>query len=228
MPEKRITITSDDDAMINTDLAEDEDLLDEDLEDEEVVAEEDDLEKNRLSATDTKFALARRLIRKLKDELSMLERLIADEAEPAEVEELMIRRRTDDTEAFAPVNEGKVVEGVFDGVNMIGSDGNPYVVPPNYASKSKLVEGDILKLTIQGNGTFLFKQIGPIERQRVVGTLMRDEMTGDWRVFAMSRKFNLLPAAVSFHRGEEGDEAVLLIPKEAPSKWAALENIIKK
>lgn len=227
MPEKRITITSDEDAMINTDLAED--LLDEDLEDDDVLVEEEsDEDKNRLSATDTKFALARKLIRKLKDELSMLERLIADEAEPADVEQLMMRRHSDDTESFAPMNEGKIVEGVFDGVNMIGSDGNPYVVPPNYASKSKLVEGDILKLTIQGNGTFLFKQIGPIERQRVVGTLMRDEITGDWRVIAMSRKFNLLPAAVSFHRGEEGDEAVLLVPKEAPSKWAALENIIKK
>jgi hypothetical protein len=43
---------------------------------------------------------------------------------------------------------GKVVEGVFDGQNMVGSDGKTYPVPANYASKSKLVQGDILKLTI--------------------------------------------------------------------------------
>ena len=44
--------------------------------------------------------------------------------------------------------EGKVIEGVFDGQIMIGPDGKNYPVPANYASKSKLIEGDILKLTI--------------------------------------------------------------------------------
>jgi len=31
---------------------------------------------------------------------------------------------------------GKIVEGVFDGQNMLGSDGKNYPVPANYASKS--------------------------------------------------------------------------------------------
>src|SRR5690606_2361075 len=47
---------------------------------------------------------------------------------------------------------GKVIEGVFDGQTMIGPDGKTYPVPANYASKSKLVEGDILKLTIADDG----------------------------------------------------------------------------
>ena len=33
---------------------------------------------------------------------------------------------------------GKVIEGVFDGQSMVGSDGKTYPVPANYASKSKL------------------------------------------------------------------------------------------
>ena len=45
---------------------------------------------------------------------------------------------------MSPANEVKILEGVFDGQNMVGSDGRQYIVPPNYASKSKLVEGDIL------------------------------------------------------------------------------------
>src|SRR5580704_1021794 len=49
---------------------------------------------------------------------------------------------------------GKVIEGVFDGQNMVGSDGKTYPVPANYASKSKLVQGDILKLTIADDGVF--------------------------------------------------------------------------
>src|SRR3989344_9622020 len=66
---------------------------------------------------------------------------------------------------------GKVIEGVFDGQNMFGSDGKTYPVPANYASKSKLVQGDILKLTIAEDGAFLYKQIGPIPRKQVVGVL---------------------------------------------------------
>src|SRR3990167_9816950 len=54
---------------------------------------------------------------------------------------------------------GKIIEGVFDGQNMVGSDGKTYPVPANYASKSKLVQGDILKLTIADDGAFMYKQI---------------------------------------------------------------------
>ncbi len=39
--------------------------------------------------------------------------------------------------------EGKIIEGVFDGQIMIDQEGKNYPVPANYASKSKLVEGDI-------------------------------------------------------------------------------------
>ena len=51
--------------------------------------------------------------------------------------------------------QGKIIEGVFDGQTMIGPDGKNYPVPANYASKSKLVEGDILKLTINDDGGFI-------------------------------------------------------------------------
>ena len=51
---------------------------------------------------------------------------------------------------------------------MIGPDGKSYPVPANYASKSKLVEGDILKLTIADDGGFIYKQIGPIARLSLI------------------------------------------------------------
>lgn len=185
-------------------------------------------EKSSVTATEAKFALAKKIIANLKEELTNLERMLASEAAPADLESLVRRTRTEHGESVSPMNDGKMVEGVFDGENMVGSDGRQYVIPPNYASKSKLVEGDILKLTIQSNGTFLYKQIGPIERTRVVGTLSRDEMTNEWRVNASGKKYAVLTAAVSFHKGDVGDEAVILIPKEAPSKWAAVENIVKR
>ena len=57
----------------------------------------------------------------------------------------------------APLS-GKIIEGQFDGQNMHGPDGKLYPVPANYASKSKLVQGDGLKLTIGDDGAFLYKQ----------------------------------------------------------------------
>ncbi len=121
----------------------------------------------------------------------------------------------------------RIMEGVFNGQNMIGADGKEYIVPANYASKSKLVEGDILKLTINARGNFLFKQIGPIERTRVVGTLEESEAGGGWCVNSANKKWRVLTAPVTYFKGESGDEAVILIPKNTPSKWAAVENVIR-
>lgn len=200
------------------------------LSDEDVQKESTDVnEKVRVNAVEAKFALARKVIADIKEHLSGLERILAnaDEINDEDLENLVKLKPGADGDYMTPANEGKILEGVFDGQNMVGSDGHQYVVPPNYASKSKLVEGDILKLTIQPNGSFIYKQIGPIERQRAMGTLTRDEITNDWRVMAAGRKYTVLAAAVSYHKGQAGDEAVILIPKAAPSKWAAIENVIK-
>ena len=64
--------------------------------------------------------------------------------------------------------DGQVVLGTFDGQIMIGEDGKQYPVPANYASKSKLIEGDMLKLTITPEGNFVYKQIGPVERKFLI------------------------------------------------------------
>jgi hypothetical protein len=180
------------------------------------------------TASESKLAIARKMIANLREELANLERLLSGDAEPADIEDLILKKDTDEGRIIGPASEGKIMEGVFDGQHMIGSDGKQYLVPPNYASKSKLVEGDILKLTIAPNGTFLFKQIGPIERKRIMGVLVKDEHTGDWKVVADGKKYNVLTASVTFFKGNPGDDAVILVPKAAPSKWAAVENVIKR
>lgn len=121
---------------------------------------------------------------------------------------------------------GKVIEGVFDGQQMIGPDGKRYSIPANYISKSKLVEGDILKLRILDDGTFIYKQIGPVNRERKVGKLIKDDEE-NFGVMVGNRLFRVILAAVTYFHGSEGDEAVILVPKDIDSKWAAIENIIK-
>lgn len=120
-----------------------------------------------------------------------------------------------------------IIEGVFDGQNMVGPDGKIYTVPANYASKSKLVEGDIMKLTITGDGSFIYKQIGPVNRRRQLGTLVQTD-SGTFRaVTKKGRSFRLLTASVTYFHGEAGNKVVMLIPEEMDSKWAAVENIVK-
>ena len=104
--------------------------------------------------------------------------------------------------------------------------GKKYPVPVNYSSKSKLVAGDNLKLTIATDGTFIFKQIGPVERKRLVGKL---NLHGDnWQVAAESKKFNVLQAAVTYFKGKPGDKITIIVPKTGESDWAAIENLVEK
>lgn len=117
---------------------------------------------------------------------------------------------------------GKVIEGVFDGQNMVGSDGKTYPVPANYASKSKLVQGDILKLTIADDGAFMYKQIGPIPRKQIVGILTQEN--GHYVVEAGSRNYRVLLASVTYFKAKPGDQVSINVPEDdSHAEWAALE-----
>ncbi|MFA6410236.1 MAG: hypothetical protein WCW26_01515 [Candidatus Buchananbacteria bacterium] len=132
------------------------------------------------------------------------------------------------SEGFVASNgQERIVEGVFTGEKMIAGDGIEYNIPANYASKSKLVEGDILKLTISRDGSFIYKQIGPVERKQLVANLAHNAATGEWIASLDNQRWKLLPASVTYFHGLPGDEVVIIISKEGKSKWAAVENIIK-
>lgn len=120
--------------------------------------------------------------------------------------------------------ESQIVEGVFDGQNMIGPNEKTYPVPANYASKSKLVEGDRLKLTILGNGTFLYKQISPIDREFLRGTLAKED--GQFKVIANGKSYRVLLASVTYYKGNAGDEVTLIVPKNRESVWGTLEAVL--
>lgn len=120
---------------------------------------------------------------------------------------------------------GLVIEGVFDGQQMIGPDGKHYAVPANYASKSKLVEGDLLKLTVSDRGAFIYKQIGPIGRRRLIGVLSRS-VAGEFVAQVGDKQYRLITASVTYFRGHDGDQVVILVPESGESKWAAVENVL--
>src|ERR1700722_18099103 len=154
-------------------------------------------------------------------------RALIQEAETslAAATELLISLVGDDDKVTPVAREdtiGKVIEGVFDGQNMVGSDGKTYPVPANYASKSKLVQGDILKLTIAEDGAFLYKQIGPIPRKQVVGTLILE--SGHYFVDVNGKKLRVLLASVTYFKAKPGDQVSVNVPEDdSTAEWAALE-----
>lgn len=154
-------------------------------------------------------------------------RALIQEAETnlAAASELLVSLVGDD-QSIKPVIKddgiGKVIEGVFDGQNMVGSDAKTYPVPANYASKSKLVQGDILKLTVAEDGTFLYKQIGPIARKQVVGLLKQEN--GHYFVQVGSKDFRVLLASVTYFKAKPGDQVSVNVPEDdTNAEWAALE-----
>jgi hypothetical protein len=154
-------------------------------------------------------------------------RSLIQEAETnlAAAHELLISLVGDDARVTPIQTEtalGKIIEGVFDGQNMVGSDGKTYPVPANYASKSKLVQGDILKLTIADDGAFLYKQIGPIPRKQVVGTLKLEN--GHYFVDVSGKNYRVLLASVTYFKAKPGDQVSVNVPEDdSAAEWAALE-----
>ncbi len=157
-------------------------------------------------------------------QVKRLRRLLNEaETATAAAKELLISLVGEDTEEgateAAPV--GKVIEGVFDGQNMIGPDGKTYPVPANYASKSKLVQGDILKLTIADDGTFIYKQIGPVPRKKLIGAL--SQKNGHYYVEVDGKEYRVLLASVTYFKVKPGDQVTVVVPEEEDADWAAIE-----
>lgn len=123
--------------------------------------------------------------------------------------------------------EGTVIEGTFDGQIMLGTDGKQYPVPANYASKSKLIEGDMLKLTITPDGSFVYKQISPADRKHAIGIVSQDE-GGNYHVLIEGEPYRVLLASITYFRVTPGDEVAVVMSRETNASWVAIENVLQK
>jgi len=120
----------------------------------------------------------------------------------------------------------KIVEWVFTWEEMLGSDNHKYPVPSNYSSKSKLVQWDKLKLTIDENWKMIYKQILPIERETKVGLLIKEN--GKFGVVAEGKTYCVLTAAVTHFKAEIGDNVTVILPQGREATFAAIEAVIPK
>lgn len=132
--------------------------------------------------------------------------------------DIMVRQVEHDNVINAPIM------GKFNGVNMTADDGGIHPIPQNYASKSKLVAGDRLKMVRNSDGVFHFKTTSPVERKMVIGILTLDG--SQYQVATKDKAYNVLFASVTFFRAKVGDEVTIIIPEEGDSEWGAIENVI--
>lgn len=120
----------------------------------------------------------------------------------------------------------KIIEGVYDGYFMIWSDKKKYPVPMNYASKSKLIPWDVLKLRVMEDGKLIYKLIGQADRKYIRATLTK---TDDNKYAALSDEgtiYGLNQAAVTYYKGKTGDELSIIINNDWVGNFAAIEALI--
>lgn len=117
-------------------------------------------------------------------------------------------------------------EGVFDGQYLIAQDGRKTEVPANYAAKSKLVYGDILKV-FTDSGKQIFKQIDRVERKKIEGILAKKE--GKWYLLSDLGSYRISDASAEYNKAELNDKASALIPAENTKvPFASLDRVFKE
>jgi len=123
-------------------------------------------------------------------------------------------------------DNSKIIEWVFTWEEMLGSDWNKYPVPANYSSKSKLVQWDKLKLTIEGSGKMMYKQIAPIERAYITGLVVKEKEK--YQVVSEWKSYDLLTAAVTHFKASIWDSVTVIIPNWKQATFAAIEAVLPK
>lgn len=179
-------------------------------------------------SNDSKLALIREMIESAETSLRSAQQILAEVSgeDGSSSPRSKYVKKAASLDQESTNGDASILEGVFDGQSMIGPDKRAYPIPANYASKSKLVAGDILKLTIKDDGTFLYKQIKPIERKHLIGILTNDE--GQYKVISSGKAYKVLLASVTYFRGSIGDRVTIIVPSEENTDWAAIENVLPK
>lgn len=124
----------------------------------------------------------------------------------------------------------EVVEGYFDGEGMIGDNGQMYVVPPNYASKTQLVTGDRMKWILTKDRE-VYKLIQAAPRERVTGTFTIEGDNYLVLVDKFATPVKILKASATYAMKnlglQLGDEVAITVPKETTPIWGAFNTVIK-
>ncbi len=120
----------------------------------------------------------------------------------------------------------KAIQGIFDGKDMVTAS-DTYPVPANYASKSMLIPGDTLKLSIKADGEMMYKLIKSAPRKHLKGILHKKGVI-TMALWSDNENYMLNSAAVTFHKWKPGDNVSIIINAEEAYPYAALECVFRE
>jgi len=133
---------------------------------------------------------------------------------------------TEDLKSYDEGDHVQVVEGVYDGYFMVGSDKKKYPVPLNYSSKTKLIPGDVLKLRIMEDGKLIYKLIGQANKKYIKATLSKSEDNKFTAISDEGTVYFLNQAAVTYYKGNTGDELSIIVNADGIGNFGAIEAVI--
>ena len=133
---------------------------------------------------------------------------------------------TEDLKSYDEGDHVQVVEGVYDGYFMVGSDKKKYPVPLNYSSKTKLIPGDVLKLRIMEDGKLIYKLIWQANKKYVKATLSKSEDNKFTAISDDGTVYFLNQAAVTYYKWNTGDELSIIVNADGIGNFGAIEAII--
>ena len=132
-------------------------------------------------------------------------------------------------------DDSEVIDGYFDGENMMGDNNQLYLIPQNYASKSQLVVGDKLKWTlvkdpISNTYKEMYKLTNPVLREKVVGKFIIDGNTYAVMVDGYTSPIKILKASATFAMKnmnlQIGGDVAIYIPKHGTPSWGAFISVV--
>ncbi|MFH1426922.1 MAG: hypothetical protein ABIG60_00085, partial [Patescibacteria group bacterium] len=104
-----------------------------DYENDEEKEKEAEANNESIVITKSKIVIIKKLVENIKENNEQLGRLLSNLVSDEEEERINIGQLGEKEEGEEEDLEGsKIIEGVFDGENMIGPDGKQYSVPANY------------------------------------------------------------------------------------------------
>lgn len=81
-----------------------------------------------------------------------------------------------------------------------------------------------MKLKILTDGSFIYKQIEPVERKNIVGVVEEDEK--GYKVRVKDKTYRVLLASVTYYNAKPGDKLSIIVPESDESEWAAVEGLV--
>lgn len=156
----------------------------------------------------------------------MVQQLVEQKWEAIQDVEINLEAISEKLVSYEEQDNIKVVEWVFDGYFMVGSDKKKYPVPLNYSSKTKLIPWDVLKLRIMEDGKLIYKLIWQANRKYVKATLSKSDDNKFTAITDEGTVFYLNQAAVTYFKGKTGDELSIIVNADGVGNFAAIEALI--